>query len=135
MLLLKLSSIHKKHVYSKLQHTGISSGQPKVLDYLSSFDGCVQKDLANACEIEPATVTNLLAKMESQGLIKRKAPDGNRRSLNVFLTEEGKTANEKVSKVFEELENISFNGFSEEEKDLFISMLSKVYKNILEIDK
>lgn len=110
-------------------------GQPKVLDYLSLNNGCVQKDLANACEIEPATVTNLLSKMEAQGLIERKAPNGNRRSLNVFLTEEGKVANEKVSKVFDELENKSFSGFSSEEKELFISMLSKVYKNILGIDR
>ena len=35
---------------------GITKGQPRILDYLSENDGCIQREIAKHCHIEPATV-------------------------------------------------------------------------------
>lgn len=103
-----------------------------MLDYLKYHDGCVQKDIAAACEIESSTVTSLLLRMEKSGLIERRMLNGNRRSLYVFLTEKGKEALEKVTSVFDELEKIAFDGFSEDEKVDFIEKFFRIYNNLTE---
>jgi len=71
---------------------GITEGQPKILDLLSVDDGCIQREITNNCNIEPATVTSLLCIMEKTELIYRKQDPKDKRVLKVFLTEKGKMA-------------------------------------------
>ena len=72
--------IFQKMLFSSIKDTGLSLGQPKILDYLKEHDGSVQKDIASACHIEQASLTSVLNGMEKKGLIVRKMLDGNRRS-------------------------------------------------------
>lgn len=130
-LLLSIHSIFYKRIFANLSNTGLTSGQPKVLDYLKYNDGCVQKDIATACEIESSTVTNLLLRMEEAGLIERRMLNGNRRSLYVFLTDKGRESQKKVSDVFDKIEKVAFNGFSKEEQIEFLGMFSKIYNNLM----
>jgi DNA-binding MarR family transcriptional regulator len=129
-LIMITQSVLHKHVFMKLSDTKLSLGQPKVLDYLGKHNGCVQKDIAVSCQIEPATVTSLLSRMDESGLIERKSLNGNRRSLYVYLTEHGQKMYEKVESAFNEIENDAFEGFSEKEKDEFIQQLYRIYCNI-----
>ena len=73
-------SLFHKALFASIKSTGLTSGQPKVLDYLADNDGAVQKDIAAGCCIEPATLTNLLNSMEKEKLLERKTTDGDRRS-------------------------------------------------------
>jgi DNA-binding MarR family transcriptional regulator len=129
-LLLSTHSMFHKKTFGNLNDTGLTSGQPKVLDYLKYHDGCVQKDIATACEIEPSTVTSLLLRMEEVGLIERRMLNGNRRSLYVFLTNKGQKALGRVSGVFDELEKVAFNGFSKEEQADFLEKFLKINNNL-----
>lgn len=130
-LLLNVHSIFNKKIFVNLRDTGLTSGQPKILDYLKYRDGCVQKDIATAYEIESSTVTSLLLRMEGAGLVERKMLNGNRRSLYVFLTDKGRKSQEKVSDVFDKLEKVAFNGFSKEEQIDFLEKFLKVYNNLV----
>ena len=49
----------------------------------------MQKDIAAALDIEPATVSQLLANMEQAGLIRRAEPLQRRRAECVSITEKG----------------------------------------------
>ena len=62
-------SLFHKALFASIKSTGLTSGQPKVLDYLADNDGAVQKDIAAGCCIEPATLTNLLNGMEKEKLL------------------------------------------------------------------
>ena len=97
-------SIFQKRLLAKLKGTGLTSGQPKVLDYLKDHDGASQKDIAHGCHIEPGTLTTLLNRMEELGLVERRMLRGNRRSYYVFMTDLGKSKlmnwRRKLSAVF-----------------------------------
>lgn len=82
--------LFQKTLFGKIKETGLSIGQPKVLDYLKEHDGTTQREIAAACQIEPASLTSILNGMEKANLIERKTLDGNRRSWHIFLTEKGK---------------------------------------------
>lgn len=129
-LLLNVTSTLNKKLFVELAGTGLTSGQPKVLDFLKEHDGCEQKDIASACEIESSTVTSLLLGMERFGLVEKRMLNGNRRSLHVFLTDKGRSSQRIVSNAFEKLEKSAFQGFSEEEQEDFLEKFQRIYHNL-----
>ncbi|MGK0468584.1 MarR family winged helix-turn-helix transcriptional regulator [Clostridium sp.] len=134
---------HELHYIVRICHTlcnkkilqqtctlGLSPGQPKILEFLEYNNGCEQKEIAKACEIEPATVTNLLTRMEKINLIERKQLNGNRRSWHVFLTTEGEIVTQKVMKIFDEVKKKAFEGFTMEEQVETFRLLTKMSDNL-----
>lgn len=119
-----------KKILQKTNILGLSAGQPKILEFLFTHNGCEQKEIAKACEIEASTVTNLLAKMEEANLVERKQLNGNRRSLYVFLTTEGERVTKKVMKIFEEVKNEAFEGFTTDEQLEMFHLLTKMLDNL-----
>jgi DNA-binding MarR family transcriptional regulator len=119
-----------KKILQQTSTLGLSSGQPKILEFLEYHNGCEQKEIAKACEIEPATVTNLLARMEEAHLIERKQLNGNRRSWHVFLTAEGEIVTKKVMKIFDEVKKKAFEGFTVEEQEGTFHLLTKMFDNL-----
>lgn len=129
-LLMSNHFMFQKILFSNVKDTGLTLGQPKILDYLKNHDGAVQKDIASACHIEQASLTAVLNGMEKKGLIIRKMCHGNRRSLYVYSTEKGKELIDRVENEFKKIEENALNGFTENEKDMFNDYLSRIYKNI-----
>ncbi len=121
------TAFHKR-IFSALKKEGLTSGQPKVLEYLSEHDGAMQKDIAAACRIEPATMTSLLGGMEKKELITRSAPD--RRSLCVYLTDKGKALIPLIKEEFSRIEDKATSGFSDKEKEMLIDLLSRLRENL-----
>ncbi len=129
--LMKLHRAHKKRAGYMFKEVNLTEGKPKLLDFLVNNPGCSQRELAKCCKIEPATATSILSGMEKEGLIYRERNVNDKRILNVFLTEEGIKAQKKVEKVFLELDDICFEGFSEEEKLETIKILNRLYDNLV----
>lgn len=122
----------QKSLLIGMKDTNLTSGQPKVLDYLLFHDGAVQKEIAEACHIEPATITSVLLGMENKGLIVRKNLNGNRRSLYVYLTDKGKALAEQVELKFGSIEEKALAGFSDDDKEMLIGFLTKMNNNLRE---
>ena len=68
LLMAVQATVHKK-LLAGLGGTGLTSGQPKVLDFLGEEDGANQTAIARACYIEPASLTAVL----KAGLFSREA--------------------------------------------------------------
>ena len=111
-LLMTNHTAFRKRIFSALKNEGLT----------------MQKDIAAACRIEPATMTSLLCGMEKKGLITRSAPD--RRSLSVYLTEKGRMLIPLIKEEFSRIEDRASCGFSDEERELLISLLSRMRENL-----
>lgn len=122
-------SMFQKKLLAKLKGTGLTSGQPKILDYLSDHDGASQKDIAHGCHIEPGTLTTLLNRMEEIGLVEHRMLGGNRRSFYVFMTDLGKSKLKLVTDAFSELEAEAFRGISADDRAAFMELFQKICKN------
>ncbi len=125
-LLLASQGLFQKKIMSELSECGLTAGQPKILDYLGLHDGSVQKDIALACQIEPATLTGLLSRMEEKGLILRRSENSNRKSIHVYLTPEGKEKQRRVLAAFNELEKRIFEDMPQEEQEKLKESLYKI---------
>ena len=122
----------QKKLMEQLKDTGLTLGQPKVLDYLKDHDGVSQKEIAAGCLIEAGSLTSILNRMEEKDLIERKILNGNRRTFHIFMTEEGKKKQQLVSEAFSEIERKAVEGISKEEMEGFLSVYQKIYANLLD---
>ena len=86
-LLMSDHLMFQKALDSRVKDTGLTPGQPKILDYLLNHDGAIQKDIAVFCHIEPASLTVILSGMENKGYIKRQTDNGNRRRSEEHTSE------------------------------------------------
>ena len=128
--LMRLNKMHRKMAKTEFQKVNLTEGKPKILDFIINNPGCSQREIATCCKIEPATATSILSAMEKEELIYRERNPKDKRILNVFLTKKGIDAQKKVEKVFLELDEICFDGFSDEERINAINILNKLYENL-----
>lgn len=120
----------QKALLEQLKDTGLTIGQPKILDYLKDHDGSNQKEIAKACFLEAGSLTTILNKMEEKGLIERRILNGNRRSFHIFMTEEGKKKQQLVTQAFAKIEEKALSGVSAEEFQQFLAVYGKIYANL-----
>lgn len=132
-LIMVSQALFQKKILNRLMKVGLTSGQPKVLDFLGRHNGSIQKDIAFACQIDPATLSGILERMEEKGLVERRISNGNRRSSHVYLTESGKENSRIVKEVFREIEEEVFHGIDEKEKEQLLSILYKLCCNMTDI--
>lgn len=119
----------KRLVTAQAMPLGLSSGQPKILEFLAEHGEHEQKDIADYCEIEPTTVGSILLRMETSGLIERRKRPNNRRSLYVSLTPKGEEMARTLQKVFTEAEEQITAGLTEEERSTLFRLLNKCIQN------
>lgn len=66
-------------------------GQDSILTVISQNPGITQKEIGEILGIQPASVSELLMKLERKGLVLREKDENDRRSINVQLTKDGRT--------------------------------------------
>lgn len=120
----------QKQLFASVKDTGLTFGQPKILDYLKDHNGVVQKEIAFSCHIEPASLTSILNGMEKKGLITRKMCAENRRAFYIFLTEKGEELMHRVDTEFKTIDKKCLSGFSEKEKENLKEYLQRIYINL-----
>lgn len=125
----------QKALAASMKDSGLTPGQPKVLDYLLHHDGAIQKEIAIFCHIEPASLTTILNGMEAKGYIERKNIGNNRRSFHVYLTETGKNYADWLNLEFARIESEALKGFQEAETQQLLDLLSRIYQNMTDIHK
>jgi DNA-binding MarR family transcriptional regulator len=131
-IFLYTSVLHRDKSRTHFYALGLSDGQPKVLNHLLRHEGVSQKELAEYCLVRPATMTALLRKMISDGLVYRQslhAANG-KRVFGIFLTDAGRELAEKVAQTLDTVSSLALKGFTEQEQEIFISYLQRMCENL-----
>ena len=101
----------------------VSAGQWPLLLYLWDQDGLSQKQLSRRVQIEEATTTRTLDRMERDGLVCRVRDESDRRRINVFLTEHGQQLREELVPYAQEVNALATHGLSDQDKSKINSLL------------
>lgn len=129
-IFLEVLRLHYNRTHTMLDKIGVYPGQPPLLFLLNKNDGLSQKDIADRLGIKASTITVMLRRMESGGLIYRQQDEIDQRIIRVFLTNEGRLLCKKVIEVTMLFQNNCFGNFSDEEKEIFKAMLTKMRNNL-----
>ncbi|MBP2149510.1 MarR family transcriptional regulator [Xanthobacter autotrophicus DSM 597] len=109
---------------------GLFPGQESVLKLLCEADGRTMGDLASALRVRPPTASKTIARLTTQGLVERRATDGDGRLVRVFLTEAGRDRGASIDHVWDQLEAEMVVGLDSKEKKRLRKLLRKVEKNL-----
>ena len=128
--LMRMQTLFHKRLLKDLEATGLSNGQPKVLAFLKSHEGRSQKEIAQACQLEPSSVTVLLKRMEQQGIIERRLREGDQKTRCVFLTGRGRELAACSVESFFRIQERALSGFREEEKTQLMDYCRRIVDNL-----
>ena len=82
-----------------LRELGLTYPQYLVLIVLWEHESCTVRDLADSLQLDHGTLTPLLRRMESAGLVTRERHPGDERFVVVALTEEGSALRAHASRI------------------------------------
>ena len=106
-----------EHILSEKNIDAFNGAQGSLLYILWQEDGIPIRELSRRSGLAVTSLTGMLDRMEAAGLIYRDRGDKDRRKILIFLTDNARSLEKGYNEVTEEIENIYYKGFSEEEID------------------
>jgi DNA-binding MarR family transcriptional regulator len=129
--LLTRTSIANKKVLSRvLLPYDVTPEQYGVLNRLCLKDGISQKQLSELIVRDQTSIGKVLDKLERKELILRKDDPSDRRAFLLYLTPKGKELAEQLISLVEAFHTMASEGISDEDIDVFVSVINKLYRNL-----
>ncbi len=119
----------KRVISKKVEDTGIYRSQHRLLMILGKHPDCSQTVLAEKMEVSPAAVAVSLKKLEKSGYIKKQCDEEDGRMNHVVITDKGRDAIHQSILHFQEIEDAMFDGFSDEELELYATFFKRLLTN------
>ena len=108
----------------------ISKGEKLVLQCLINKDGVTQLEIVRFTGFKPPTISIMLQKMESEGLVTRRPDEYDLRAMRVFLTDKGRYEYLNAVKIVKTIESKLLFNITDEEKEILVSTLKKIKSNL-----
>jgi DNA-binding MarR family transcriptional regulator len=114
----------------RLQEIGLFPGQETVLKLLAESDGRTMTELAGALKVRPPTASKTVGRLSAQGLLVRRASEGDARLVRVHLTDEGRSRAGAIDSIWDALEETMTAGLDGKERKRLRKLLRKIEKNL-----
>ncbi len=118
--------IHRTSHQESYRKGGLHHGQANLLLLIFQNDGASQRDLAEQLDVRPSSMTEMLTKLEQNGLIVRKQDDKDQRVMRIHLTEKGKEAAEEIAESKDALAESLFGALTEDEQEQMLNLTEKL---------
>lgn len=135
ILITRIKQLQGRIFEKLLDEHGISEfngAQGRILFVLWEKDNIPISELARNTGLAKTTLTSMLDRMEQRGLIERIYFPADRRTVKIRLTETALGFREQYNQVSDEMNQIFYRGFSDEEIRSLETGLRKVLTNLTE---
>jgi DNA-binding MarR family transcriptional regulator len=129
-LFAQICRLKHARIHTLLEALGLYRGQPSVLQALWEQEGLMHIELARRLQVQPATITKMLQRMEKAGFVSRRPDPDDHRVSRVYLTDAGRAVRTDVQQVRRQLEEEAFAGFTLEERVLLRRFFLQVRENL-----
>ena len=117
-------------VLSERNIDAFNGAQGRILYVLWQEDGVPIKTVSDQCGLAITSLTTMLERMEKQGLIRRIQDPSDKRKTLLFLTDKARSLKNDYDEVSNQMGDIYYRGFSEEEIRQFEGYLDRVRNNL-----
>lgn len=128
-----LHSLQRSAVMAALRSVDMHPSQSFCCVLIERKPGLSQRELADRFHIKPATVTNMLQRMEKSGLIRREPDPKDQRVQRLFVTENGIEANRHSEIVLNDLLKETYGRLNAEELREYCRIVDKLLNLTKEI--
>lgn len=98
--------------------------------YIGESEDISQRELSEKMDVNDSSIARLIDRMEKEELVERKRDLKDRRTIRIRLTEKGSSVRKALIPVAEKFQNDVTSGISQEELEVFNSVLEKMVKNL-----
>ncbi len=113
-----------------LSDLGLHAGQEMVLWQLWREDGMTQSQMVERICVQPPTISKMLDRLESAGLVRRRPDAEDSRVSRVYLTEHGRNLERAVRDIWIGLEQRMTEKLTTKERVLLRRLLLQVHENL-----
>ena len=110
----------------------ISGGQGRILFILWKTDHLTMSEISEKTSLAKNTVSVVINGMVNKGIVERNINPQNRRQTIISLTEYAKSLQEKYEMVSQQMNEIFYQGFSEDEQKQFEQHLTRILDTLTE---
>lgn len=128
--LVEMEFARKRILQPYFQKLGLSPGQPRILNKLYEKDHVTQRELADRCGMDSATMSRTLDRLEEAGYLTREKHPDCRRSFLIVLTQEGRSRAAEVHEDFRKIDERIWNGIDEQEMEDFLACAKRILANL-----
>jgi DNA-binding MarR family transcriptional regulator len=118
-------------MHAQWEQLGLHRGQPFILHLLWEQDGMSHSELAARHHVRPATISNMIKRMERAGFVERRADPRDERVSRVYLTDSGHDVRQRVLEIWGELDADVLAGLNAGEMADLHRLLLRVRDNLL----
>lgn len=108
----------------------INPAQGRIMFVLWQEDGIPISELARKASLGKSTLTSMLDRLEQAGFLMRVPSAEDRRILMVKRTEKDRSKEREYVRVSQEMTDLFYEGFSQEEIDTFEGSLRHIFENL-----
>lgn len=112
----------------------LSSGSFRYLFILEKNEGISQNKISEIIGNDKAMSARIIAKLVKLEYVERKEDKSDNRAYNLYLTNKARTVIPKVREEIRTLINLITKGLTEEEKDITLVTLKKIWNQTLEFN-
>ena len=127
-----LKDVSQRYVRRFEQHArglSLTLAQCRALVILESNQGLNQAHLARLICAEPMTMVRILDRMESDGLLERRADPQDRRARRLYLTRKARPLLREIWMLADRTRDELFQGVAARDRRLFVGVLQKLHEN------
>ena len=124
--LVKAGKKASRYLKNEVTQLGLTSVQTLVILFLFYQDEITSAELGKRTELDSATMTGVLDRIENMGLVVRRPNYDDHRAISVCLTDKGRKIAEKLWDVSEKANTSFLKNFSKEEIIFLKGLLNRL---------
>lgn len=121
--IIRAIDLRSKHLNKSI---GLTGPQLLVMRFIGGEPGTMVRSIADSVNLSPATVTNILDRLEARELVTRVRSTVDKRKVGVFLTEKGQTILADAPMPFQEHFTNRFSQLEEWEQSQIVATLQRL---------
>lgn len=133
-----VESIHSvMHLFRAKQYRALRDGphdlthmEAKVLGFFSRRIGATLSDLVSHTGRDKGQLARLISSLRERGLLEGKADEEDRRSLRLYLTQDGAAIHRTLHRQRQRLSSLAVEGLTAVEREQLLAVLAKVRVNL-----
>ncbi len=107
-----------------------NGAQGRILYVLWQEDNIPIIELSHKTGLAKTTLTSMLDRMEAAGLVMRVPSPSDRRQIHIVLTDNARALSGRYDEISEQMNEVFYHGFTEDEVRKFETTLRRVLKNL-----
>ena len=129
-VMVKAARSMKRTLEIRWSEYNITSTQYTVLEHLWDKNGVSQSDLGKNLYFDNPTITGVIDRMVRDGLVFRRRDKNDRRVVKIYLSGDGRSMQDILPKIAEEVNKAAVRGFSAAEKKTIKNLAKKLWNNM-----